>query len=88
MRHTVAMTVTIRAPRTDELPRLREIEWTAGTLFIPIGLGDVAENEPASIEALAEYLALGRAWVSHRTTTFPSGMRSSTSSTGSRTSNS
>jgi GNAT superfamily N-acetyltransferase len=57
------MSPTIRAPRTDELERLREIEWAAGTLFVEVGLADVTSHEPESIQALAEYVHDGRAWV-------------------------
>jgi GNAT superfamily N-acetyltransferase len=54
---------TIRAPRTEELEQLRDIERAAGNLFAEVGLAHVATHEPESIEALAEYLHDGRAWV-------------------------
>ena len=57
------MSATIRAPRTEELARLRDIEWAAGELFVEIGFGDIADDEPASVEALAGYNDDGRAWV-------------------------
>ena len=57
------MTTTIRAPRLDELERLRDIERLAGILFAEVGLADVAAHEPESIDTLAEYLREGRAWV-------------------------
>jgi GNAT superfamily N-acetyltransferase len=58
------MSRPIRTPRADELELLRDIEWAAGTLFIDAGLADIAEDEPASVEALADYVDDGRAWVS------------------------
>jgi GNAT superfamily N-acetyltransferase len=57
------MPTTIRAPRADELERLRDIEWAAGTLFAEIGMPEIAADEPASVETLAEYVRDGRAWV-------------------------
>ena len=57
------MSTTIRAPRLDELERLRDIERLAGILFAEVGLADVAAHEPESIDTLAEYLHDGRAWV-------------------------
>jgi GNAT superfamily N-acetyltransferase len=57
------MPTTIRPPRPDELELLRDIERAAGVLFAQVGLGDVAENEPESVEALGAYLRAGRAWV-------------------------
>lgn len=56
------MSPTIRAPRTDELELLRDIEWAAGTLFVDVGLTSVADDPPASVEALAEYVHDGRAF--------------------------
>jgi GNAT superfamily N-acetyltransferase len=57
------MSPTIRAPRANELQLLRDIEWAAGTLFADIGFAEVAADEPASVETLAEYVHDGRAWV-------------------------
>jgi GNAT superfamily N-acetyltransferase len=57
------MLPTIRAPRSEELEQLREIERAAGQLFAEVGLADVASHEPESVEALAEYVCEGRAWV-------------------------
>jgi GNAT superfamily N-acetyltransferase len=62
-RQTVVVSPTIRAPRTDELEQLREIERAAGDLFAEIGLEQVAAAEPASVEALAQYVLDGRAWL-------------------------
>jgi GNAT superfamily N-acetyltransferase len=57
------MATTIRAPRAGELETLRDIEWAAGAIFADIGMAEVAADEPASVEVLAEYMNDGRAWV-------------------------
>lgn len=57
------MPENIRAPRRDELERLRDIERAAGAVFADIGMAQVAADEPASVEALAAYADDGRAWV-------------------------
>jgi GNAT superfamily N-acetyltransferase len=57
------MATEIRAPHIDELASLREIERASGSLFASVGLDQVAEDEPASIETLAGYLAADRVWV-------------------------
>ena len=57
------MPTRIRTPRTDELERLRDIEWAAGAIFADIGFAEVAADEPASVATLAGYAADGRAWV-------------------------
>ena len=54
---------TIRAPRPDELDLLRDIERSAGQLFVDAGLDDIAAHEPETVENLAAYLQAGRAWV-------------------------
>jgi GNAT superfamily N-acetyltransferase len=57
------MATGIRAPRTEELERLREIEWAAGSLFAGTEFAQVADHEPASAAELARYARDGRAWV-------------------------
>ena len=57
------MPVTIRVPRFDELESLRDIERLAGLLFADVGLTEVAENDPESVETLSGYLAPGRIWL-------------------------
>jgi GNAT superfamily N-acetyltransferase len=54
---------SIRAPRPDELESLRDIERAAGRIFADVGLVGVAAHEPESVEALADYVRDGRAWV-------------------------
>lgn len=53
----------IRAPKADELERLRDIERVAGAMFADVGFPEVAAHEPESAEALAEYTRAGRAWL-------------------------
>lgn len=54
----------IRAPRRNELERLRAIERAAGVLFTGIGMDDIAGHEPASISVMESYRVDGRAFVS------------------------
>jgi GNAT superfamily N-acetyltransferase len=53
----------IRAARTDELERLREIELDAGGAFAEIGMREIATDEPLQASELLEFIAAGRAWV-------------------------
>ncbi len=53
----------IRAARTDDLPRLREIEWAAGRGFGDLGMPEIADDEPLSLDELARYQRDGLAWV-------------------------
>jgi GNAT superfamily N-acetyltransferase len=54
---------TIRRTRTDEGESLRRIERWAGQRFHEVGLHHVADEEPASVESLADYARDGRSWV-------------------------
>ena len=62
-RHTVGNVADYPRPETGRARAVPDIEWAAGTLFIDVGLADVAAHEPESVEALAEYANDGRAWV-------------------------
>ncbi|GAA0959308.1 GNAT family N-acetyltransferase [Kribbella koreensis] len=53
---------TIRLARADELPLLRSIEKAAGVLFREIGMADVADHPPPSLEAFEAYQRAGLAW--------------------------
>jgi GNAT superfamily N-acetyltransferase len=53
----------IRPAVTDELAALQEIERDAGTLFAEIGMAEVADDEPLSLDGLEAYRSGGRAWV-------------------------
>jgi ribosomal protein S18 acetylase RimI-like enzyme len=57
------VTSAIRRARTEEGLVLREIERLAGERFRDVGLPEVAEHEPASIEDLARYAKDARSWV-------------------------
>lgn len=55
--------MTIRFPDPSELEALRDIERAAGALFANIGMTDIADDEPFSIDELTGYLDGGRLWV-------------------------
>jgi ribosomal protein S18 acetylase RimI-like enzyme len=57
------MSWSIRAPRAEELERLREVELLAGQLFRTIGMDEIAAHEPFTIEELATYLDDEHVWV-------------------------
>ncbi|MGH9217465.1 MAG: GNAT family N-acetyltransferase, partial [Acidimicrobiales bacterium] len=57
------MSVAVRPPSTDELPALRKIERLAGERFRDVGLPEVADDEPWSLDMLARYARDGRCWV-------------------------
>jgi ribosomal protein S18 acetylase RimI-like enzyme len=59
----LSMTVPVRPSRADDGPALREIERVAGEQFRQVGLDDVADGEPATVEVLADYARAGRSWV-------------------------
>ncbi len=53
----------IRAVRADELPVLQDIEWAACECFRDIGMPEIAEDEPFSLDELEVYRRAGHAWV-------------------------
>ena len=53
----------VRAARGSDPPLLREVERAAGSLFAPLGMDLVAEDEPPTVATLAAYQEAGRAWV-------------------------
>jgi GNAT superfamily N-acetyltransferase len=53
----------IRPAQASDLPVLQEIERAAGSLFAPLGMDLVAEDDPPSLEELQVYAGEGRAWV-------------------------
>jgi GNAT superfamily N-acetyltransferase len=53
----------VRAPRPDELERLRDIERAAGRAFVDVGMPDIAADEPPSMAVLDRYRLAGWAWV-------------------------
>lgn len=54
---------TIREAHEADLPVLREIERAAGQSFREIGMIEVADDEPPTLETLREFQRAGRAWV-------------------------
>ena len=53
----------VRAPRPDELERLRDVERAAGRVFLEVGMPDIAADEPPSLAVLERYRLAGWAWV-------------------------
>ena len=53
----------IRAARSDELEKLREVERAAGSIFRELGMEAIADDEPSSIATLSVLQAAGQAWV-------------------------
>ncbi|MFE5804766.1 GNAT family N-acetyltransferase [Streptomyces sp. NBC_01232] len=56
--------MTIRTARLEELPLLQDIERAAGRCFRDIGMPEIADDEPLTIDELAPYRQAGLAWVS------------------------
>jgi len=75
----------IRPARASDLPVLQEIERAAGSLFAPLGMDLVAEDDPPAIATLADYQREGRAWVRPTRTTARSPTCSPTWSTAAPT---
>jgi len=55
--------VSIRTARPNELPLLQSLEVAAGVLFRTIGMTDVAEHPPPSLEVFEHFRQAGRLWV-------------------------
>jgi GNAT superfamily N-acetyltransferase len=55
--------IQIRSADPDDGPVLRQIERLAGDRYRSIGLAGVADDEPLSLEVLADYATTGRGWV-------------------------
>ncbi|MGK4585693.1 GNAT family N-acetyltransferase [Kitasatospora sp. HPMI-4] len=53
----------IRLARIDDLPQLQDIERAAGESFRSIGMPEIAEDEPPTIDELTRYQRAGLAWV-------------------------
>ena len=53
----------VRPGRREDGPVLQEIERLAGARFREVGLAKVADDEPFSLDELAEYVDSGRSWV-------------------------
>lgn len=53
----------IRVAAPAELPLLQDIERAAGEAFRPLGMDDIADDEPLPLDVLEGYRREGRAWV-------------------------
>ncbi|MFP5322102.1 MAG: GNAT family N-acetyltransferase [Acidimicrobiia bacterium] len=56
------MTATIRPARPDDGPALQDIERRAGERFRDIGMPEIADDDPPSLEVLDRYADAGRSW--------------------------
>lgn len=57
------MDITVRPATRDDRPALRAIERRAGERFREVGMPEVADDEPPSLDVLATFVDAGRAWV-------------------------
>lgn len=55
--------VRIRAATADDGAALIDIERAAGERFRDVGMPEIADDDPGSVEELAAYAADGRSWV-------------------------
>jgi GNAT superfamily N-acetyltransferase len=69
----LSIVFTIRPSRPEDSPSLRKIERLAGSRFREVGLEQIADAEPMSIDELTEYSVAGRAWVAVGATDDPIG---------------
>jgi predicted N-acetyltransferase YhbS len=53
----------IRPASVTDLPRCQDIERAAGECFRPIGMPQIADDEPLDLDELARYQRSGLAWV-------------------------
>lgn len=56
------LAMTVRAARTTDIPRLREVEDIAGEMFRSVGMERVADDPAPSAAVLFGYIDDGRAW--------------------------
>lgn len=54
--------MSIRVAGVEDLPALQDIERAAGRCFHDIGMSEIAEMEPPTLDELACYQQAGRAW--------------------------
>ena len=54
---------TLRLATVADGPRLQHIERAAGEQFRTVGMAQIADDEPPSLERLAFYSTTGRSWV-------------------------
>ena len=53
----------IRGAAEADLPVMQDIERAAGAAFAEVGMQEIADDEPPSLDELASYQQGGRAWV-------------------------
>ncbi|TYD00749.1 hypothetical protein FQ377_02205 [Arthrobacter echini] len=53
----------MRLARLEDLAALSDVERAAGAAFRELGMAAVADDEPATVEAMLTYQRDGRAWV-------------------------
>ncbi|WP_328374771.1 GNAT family N-acetyltransferase [Streptomyces sp. NBC_00440] len=63
--------MTIRTAHAAELPVLQDIERAAGRCFRDIGMPEIADDEPLSLDELASYQRAQLAWVAVDETDVP-----------------
>jgi len=56
------MAIELRAATAADSPRLQEIEVEAGEQFRAVGMSDIADDEPFSVEELRAYSEAGRSF--------------------------
>jgi GNAT superfamily N-acetyltransferase len=55
--------ITLRAATAADGPALQDVELRAGAQFRDVGMADIADHDPSSLEDLASYADAGRSWV-------------------------
>ncbi|MFD7065182.1 GNAT family N-acetyltransferase [Streptomyces sp. NPDC059906] len=73
MRTTEIRELEVRLAERDDLAVLPDLQLAAGEAFRDIGMTDIADNPPQSVEELAVYQRAGRAWVGVDATDVPVG---------------
>lgn len=63
MKHAMATPQNIRPARPNDAEALRAIEVAAGARFREIGMPEIADDGPMSVERLTAYADDGRSWV-------------------------
>lgn len=64
---------SVRSAEERDAGRLREIERLAGERFREVGLAEVADDEPPSVQELRRHVTDGRCWVAVATLGRPVG---------------
>jgi GNAT superfamily N-acetyltransferase len=57
------VTITLRAATAADGPALQDVELRAGEQFRDVGMADIADHDPSSLDELAAYADAGRSWV-------------------------